>query len=231
MNGRELCDILMDQFDGFRLNGPRGVVTYIDRAQKMLKQVESEKNIVYNNNGRLPVLNTSSNVYNYNLPSTIWRIGGVYVESEDFRYNYGNLTDLSIFGDYGRRSRTGAVRSIEIAGITHYLVPYIRSWDWSSEQPAHVTFTENPGDSTRYRYLGYERCPDFSSPNSALAISPPYDDEYLYPAAARLMEGIIKGDYIQARRDVQALRNEFWSVAENAGYQGDDYEIPSRPYG
>lgn len=232
MNGRELCDVLMDQFDDFRLLGPRGVVTYIDRAQKMLKQVESEKNIIYNNNGRLPAITTQKNVYDYNLPSNVWRIGGIYVESQDFRYEYGNLTDLSIFGDYGRRARSGAVRRIEIAGIMHYLVPYIRSWDWSNSQVAHIRFTEDPGASTsRYRYLGYERCPDFTSPKSPLSIEPPYDDMFLYPAAARLMEGIVKGDYIAARRDVLALRNEYWKESGNAGYQGDDYEIPSRPFG
>jgi hypothetical protein len=124
------------------------------------------------------------------------------------------------------------VRQIEIAGIMHYLVPYIRTQDWSNASPATIRWTENPGTSTdRYRYLAYERCPDFSSPNSNLAISPPDDDNYLYPAAARLMEGIVKGDYIQARRDVMALRDEYWNKSENAGYQGDDYEISSRPYG
>ena len=214
MNANEFLNLLEVQCDGVNRDGPNGLLFFTDIAQGILRNSPAEQNIVFDSTGKLPVLNTQNNVFDYNAPSDCWRIAGILIEANR------RLTDYGF--------RTIDTDCITISGIDYKRVPYIRSFDAGDTSVAKIKFTRNPG-AHAYRWWYYKKTGKLWSDTIPLSIEPPWDYIYLFPATVRLVQGFQDGDFIKAHNDVLVMRERYRKEL-NEGEQGEDLDAQDRGF-
>lgn len=188
---QELVTLLQKQFKGWNRDGDRGILPYLNIAQRILCSVEADQLLIIDEStGKLPTITTTSGVYSYNLPATVNFVSQILIESSNYlSYDYGNSS----------RRQQRPVESYNISGISYYVYPNIRSYPANETSQAKVVFVSDPGTTEDfYRYMGYILPNDLVSESIAISIPPPYDYTILLPAAAKLLEGVQHGNYIDA---------------------------------
>jgi hypothetical protein len=214
----EIIDEMVMRFNGRNRDGDYGILRYLNLAHQILMQAEVEQNTIFDTStGKLPYLVTTDETFLYPMATNVWRISGVLVRIE-------NRSFLR-FDDYERgglhRHRHDWLPKV-IGGIEYLPVPNIRSTDCVRDGiPATVMFTRNPGtyDKTYHLWM-FKRPTQIVSESIQPDIPEPYDMEYLVPATAKLIEGAMNGDYVNAREYIEKeLKPQFWKV-RNAGDQG-----------
>ncbi|HUX57151.1 MAG TPA: hypothetical protein VMV77_09260 [Bacteroidales bacterium] len=224
----ELLTILSKQFPGWNLDGDRGILFYLNSVQKMLCHVEAEQLIVFDETtGKLPVINTISGDYSYDLPSTVGFVTKVLIEAGS-----GNLVANGLFAqDYGSRVSQRPGNNIDISGIQYIDIPQIRSSPANEVSAAKIIFMVDPGTvNDTYRYLGYRKPTELVSDTIPLTIPPPYDIQYLLPATETMIMGVENKDIVNAYR---AISDEFipkMQRAFNKGGFGANYESEDRGF-
>jgi hypothetical protein len=206
MTTEEILTLLEHQFPGWNRDGIRGILPYLNVAQKILCNVESDQLLIFDEStGKLPTITTVDGTYTYDLPDTVSFISSVVVEVGDLQPN-----SVTFFQqDYGRINRLSNMKydTIEISGVSYYEIPYVRSYPATEDNAAKVIFTHNPGSTTDvYRYSGYPKPAELVSDTIPLTIPPPQDVLLLLPATAKLIEAVENGNYLEA---YNALKNEF----------------------
>lgn len=226
MTTEELISMLEKQFKGWNRDGDRGILPYLNIAQKILCSVPSKQFLVFDEStGKLPTITTVDGTFTYDLPSTINFIDMILVEDGP------NVSVSFGYQDYGRsvRSTFKAYEAVEFSGIAYFKIPYVRSYPATENDVAKVIFTENPESSTdKYMYYGYKKPIDLVSDAIPLSIHPPFDALYLLPATAKLMEGVEHGNYVDAvayiHRDILPEMNKKFNV----GAFGDNHNAVDR---
>jgi len=220
MTTSELLDILEEQFPGWNRDGVRGLLRYVDIAQKALCMVAAEQLLIFDETtGKLPLLTTVSGTFAYYVDPAVSFVDGVLFENEA----------QSFLSDYGRE--IVVPEYLSIAGIQYIRIPFVRTWPATDSANAKILFTKNPGDTTdRYFLRTYRRPATLDSDSIPLLIPPPYDELYLLPATAKLVEGANHGNYIEARTAIiREFKPLMWQ-AFNEGEQGQDFEPESRGF-
>lgn len=229
----ELIDRIVEQCKGWNRDGYRGVLQYLDIAQKLLLCHESEQNVVMNEaTGYLPTLDTTATVFNYNLPSDCWKLGQVLIEVKIASQISGTLLNTITGLDYGtRRLVSNPLSYYTYAGFEYIRVPFVRSWPSQELAVARMCFTADPGTTTGYYSLQYFKKPTtLSSDSIQVEIEPPWDDLYLLPATVSLIHGVENGNYVEARVVIMRdLVPQFWKE-KNGGEQGFSYEPVERGF-
>lgn len=225
----EILTALQEQFKGWNVDGPRGLLYYLNVAHKLFRQCEAEQIVYYDaTTGKLPYLDTVTGTFQYDLPDNCWKLWHVLVEAGVT----GSLLDNWTGADYGLR--IGSPRKIEpvtIAGIDYLRVHNIRSWPCTESAVAQVVFTDDPGTTDDIYNIAYYKKPaEILSSSIQIEVEPPWDDMYLVPAVCRLIEGIQHGNYADARNEVMNhWRNLYWKEL-NKGEQGFYAETEDRGY-
>lgn len=233
MNTNEILELLEVQCDGMNRDGPNGLLFFLNTAQDILCNSSTEQNIKFDTStGKLPVLNTIDNKYEYDAPSDCWKIAGILIEAiksgslmDDFYYHYS---------DYGlpqiQRSGINGIERLEIGGIEYVRCPYARTYYATDSGVAKAMFTENPGNTEDiYLWYYYKKPAKLYSDNIELTIPPPYDYLYLFPAVVRLVQGFKDGDFLKAHTDVKLLRQKYM-LELNKGEQGFEYNADDRGF-
>lgn len=220
----ELLSLLEKQFIGWNRDGSRGIRHYLNLAQRMLCDVESEQLMIINEStGKLPAITTVAGTFTYSLPSTVGHIDSVLVEANDNSTLINNLYRQ----DYGSVSRASQIvaEEITISGIKYIRVPYIRAFPATESNVAKIVFTEDPGTTSDiYRYRGYKLPTDIVSDTIELTIHPPYDMLYLFPATALLLEGVQNGNWLDAINTIKEYYIPKMHMTFNEGAFGTCYE-------
>lgn len=230
MTTSELLSILEEQFPGWNRDGTRGLLRYVDIAQKALCMIPAEQLLIFDTStGKIPAIPTVAGTYEYTMPAEVSFVDEVLVEAGDS--SFSSLQTLSS-QDYGRATRNSTIPEYRsIAGIEYFRIPFIRSWPASESANAKILFTKNPGDSsTSYRRRSYRRPATLGSDTIELTIPPPYDELYLLPAVGKLIEGVNHGNYIEARAAIVRDFKPLMWAAFNTGEQGKDYEPEERGF-
>lgn len=230
MTTEEILSILEKQFSGWVRYGDRGIITYLNIAQRTLLNIAADQlMIIDESTGKLPSFDTVDGVFAYDLASNVNFIDAVLVES-----GVNTLLLTGIFQqDYGYSSRIQQrpSESINISGISYIRIPQIRSYPATESASAKVVFTENPGDTSDiYRYRGYKLPTEITSDTIPLTIQPPYDTIYLLPATAKLLEGVQSGNYVDAYVFIQNELVPKLHNALNIGEFGRDYYAEDRGF-
>lgn len=225
----EILTVLQEQFKGWNINGPRGLIYYLNVAHKLFRQCEAEQIVYYDpSTGKLPYLVTTQGVFDYELPDNCWKLFSVLVEMGVT----GSLLDNWTGADYGLR--IGSQRKNEvvtIAGIDYLRIHNIRSTPSSEAANARVIFTDEPGQTTIIYNIGYYKKPaEILSDSIQIEVEPPWDDMYLVPAVCKLIEGIQHGDYANARREVLDYWRRLYWKEMNSGEQGMYSETEDRGF-
>jgi len=219
----ELLDLLEDQYKGWVRDGPRGLLRYLDAAQKILCHVPAQQLLIVEQaNGKLRTFPTTANIYRYDMQDDVAFVEELLVEAD----TSSQILDYMNVQDYGRISpHSTKPKYPTISGIKYVHIPYVRSWPAGESHPARVMFTVNPGTTTdTYRVRAYRKPASLDSDSIELTIEPPYDEVYLLPAACKLIEGVNNGNYIEARSTIIREYRPLMHKAFNEGAQGVDYE-------
>lgn len=225
----ELLVVLQEQCKGWNVNGPRGLLWYLNQAHKMLLQKEAETRVYFDETtGKLPFLDTTDGVYNYSLPSNCWKLADVLVEIGVT----GSILDNYTGADYG--IRTASKRRIErvtFAGIDYLKIFQVRSWPASETAVARMAFADNPGTTDDvYNIKYYKKPTDITSDSIQIEIEPPFDVLYLLPATVKLIESQQHGNYLEARKELLATIIPMYWKEMNSGAQGFDNEAEDRGF-
>jgi len=229
----ELLDRIAEQCKGWNRDGYRGILQYLDIAQKTLLMEECEQNVAIDSTtGTLPSLNTTTGTYAYNLPSDCWKLGCIGIEVKIASVVSGTLLTTITGLDYGtRRQVQNPLTYFHFSGFEYVRVPYIRSYPATDSGVARLVFTADPGTATDYyKELYWKKPATLTSDSIPLEIEPPYDDLYLLPATVSLIHGVENGNYVEARTLIlRDLKPAYWKE-RNSGEQGFSYESVSRGY-
>lgn len=229
----ELLDRIVEQCSDWNRDGYRGVLQYLDIAQKLLFMHECEQNVVVDPaTGGLPSLNTTKGVFAYDLPSDCWKLGHVGVEVKIASLVSDTLLTTLTGLDYGtRRLATEPLKYFHWAGFEYIRIPYVRSWPAGDSSVAHLVFTADPGDATDYyKTLYWKKPATLVSDSIPLEIEPPWDDLFLLPAAVSLIHGVENGNYVEARSLIlRDLKPAYWKE-KNSGEQGFSDEPVERGF-
>jgi hypothetical protein len=230
MTTYELLNILEEQFPGWNRDGVRGLLRYVDIAQKALCMVPAEQLLIMEDaTGKLPVLGTTAGTFAYYMSAITSFVDEVLVEADS--RSWGSMSVQSL-QDYGRTAPDAAIPEYRaIAGIQYLRVPFVRTWPATDANNAKLLFTKDPATTTSLYYLrSYRRPETLDSDSIGLLIPPPYDELYLLPAAAKLVEGANHGNYIEARAAIERDFKPLMWEAFNEGEQGQSNEPESRGF-
>jgi hypothetical protein len=229
----ELLSILSEQHKGWNTNGERGILPHLNAAHFILETVGSEQHIYYDGStGKFPSVDTTDGVFQYDLPDEIWRLEDLLIElTVGVTINTSVLNTLVGF-DYGsRRATTKKIDYRTYAGIEYARVPYVRSQLATEDDPASIIFSVNPGDSTDYYFVrGIKKPTQIVSESIQVDTPPPYDYQFLIPAASTLIRGIEHGNYAEARAYIENVLKPQYARVRNAGEQGFDFEADDRGF-
>jgi hypothetical protein len=225
----ELLTVLLEQFKGWNVEGPRGLRHYLNTAHRMLRQCEAEQMVyIDETTGKLPYLTTTAGVFAYTLPDNCWKLSAVFVEqgvSSQLLDPYGST-------DYGFRvSTAGKVEWHTFSDIIYRRVLLVRSWPCTELANARLVFMGDPGDSTAVYNLRYfKRATDIVSDSIQIDIEPPHDEMILLPATCKLIEGIQHGNYLEARKEILTVWKPLYWKEMNSSEQGFDMNTDDRGY-
>jgi hypothetical protein len=220
MSTQENCEELVTRFNGWNLDGDHGVLKYYNQAHNILMSQECSQNLVLDEStGNIPILTTVAGYFAYNAAADVWRVTDVLVSADD-----------KYLVDYESEIRKKRRNEVVIAGMRFWPFPFVRQkQDWrGNNSPARIVFSQDPGDTTDRFYLQqYRRPTDILSLTIEGDIAPPYDVEILIPATAKLIEGVLSGNYIEAQQVLRQFKMEMARILES-GVQGDYDDEPVR---
>jgi hypothetical protein len=215
----ELCELLVQQFNGWNYDGTHGVLRHLHTANTVLASQDCNMMLVLDETtGTLPLLATTNGVFSYNMVTTIRKVSDILVSIDD-----------SVLYDYTETVRRAQRNSIVVGGMMFARWPYVMKPQeyQSANVPAKVVFSENPGTTTDRFYLyAFKRPRNILSMNIQPDIVSPWDAEYLLPAAAKLIEGVQSGNYIEAYQFVQKELKPKMANAMNKDMDGDSDDLP-----
>lgn len=225
----EILTVLQEQFKGWNIDGPRGLRYFLNIAHKLFRQCESEQAVYYDvSTGKLPYLATTLGTFDYALPANCWKLFGVLVEVGVT----GSILDNWTGADYGLRiGNRRRIETVTLSGIDYLRIHNIRSQPCTEAANARLQFTDDPGSTTSVYNIAYYKKPvEILSDSIQIEVEPPWDDMFLVPATAKLIEGIQHGDYANARKEVMEYwRPQYWKEL-NSGEQGLYGEPEDRGY-
>lgn len=218
----EILTILEDRFVGWERDGPRGILHYLNIAQNILYNIDSEQTMIIDEStGNLPTIDTSDGVFAYDLPSTVRNVREIVVDSASTN------SLITINQDYGA-NRLGRVETITISNNEYYRIRGIRSYPANEDNVAKIVFTSNPGDTTGiYRYVGFLLATQLTADTVPLSIHSPYDMTILMPATATLIETKENGNYLEGltiieREFVPRMKKAFCIGAYGTIFHAED---------
>jgi hypothetical protein len=199
----ELIDELVQRFQGWNRTGDHGLLRFLNSAHEILMSVDSEQTTIFDTaTGALPILATTAGVFNYIMPDNVRRVAKVLFRLDN-KFNFPQ-------SNYGLDRYTGMSQKngLSIGGQWYGKIPFVRTKDRTSATlPAEVMFTQDPDtQSTLYYLLSYRVPKQILSENIEHEVPTPYDYDFLLPAAAKLIEGQLNGNYDEARRIVGILK-------------------------
>jgi len=229
MNAREACELLRMQHKGWNIDGPKGVLRHLNAAQDMLIACPANPHVVTETDeAELPSLTTTTGKKGpYACASTFRTIEKVLVKAgstsalANIRSDYGNVLNQKL-----------TLGTMVWFGVTYVMFPYAKTTARTNSAVPQVAFSVDPGTTTKTYFLfGYRRAMPLTSTAIPLTIMPPWDEEFLLPAASALIEGVNHGNYIDARKNVIELRRLYQKAAsQNTGFSGAYVEPVDRGY-
>ncbi len=219
MTTEELCELLVQQYNGWNYDGDHGVLRHLNSANLILASQDCSMMLVLDNaTGTLPILATTGGVFAYNMVTTIRKVSDVLVS-----------TDSIVFNDYGTTAMSTGRNYIVIGGMKFVRWPYVmKPQEYRSVSvPAKVIFSKDPGTtSDRFYLYAFRRPTQILSQNIQSDIVSPWDAEYLLPAASKLIEGVQSGNYVEAYQWIQKELKPKMANAMNKDMQGDSDDLP-----
>ena len=219
MTTEELCDAMVQQYNGWNYDGDHGVLRHLNTANTILASQDINLMLVLDDTtGTLPLLSTTSGTFAYNMATTVRKVSDVLVSLDD-----------AVLNDYTTSVKRSYRNSIVIGGLMFARWPFVmKPQEYrSSSVPAKVVFSENPGTTTDRFYLyEFKRPTQILSLNIQPDIVSPWDAEFLLPATGKLIEGQQSGNYIDAYQFVMKEIKPLLARAVSKDTSGDSDDLP-----
>jgi len=222
--------VIKRQANGY--NRTSDVVPIVNEVHKLFMKHEQAQTVITDpSTGRLPVLNTTHGVFEYDAPvvgsQTPWCIANV-CRRFYFPYDYSSQ-------DYGSQDVPYANTSdrIQIGGNYYYPYQFAQQLDSTVDSACRIKFTRNPGDTTNIFYLLMYRQPrEILSDRIQLEL-PDRDGAHLmifFPGVMKWIEAANNGNYMEAVEYIETvLKPRMWKVM-NSGQQGQVHKAKPRYY-
>jgi len=169
------------EMHGWIREGARGSRALFNEAHRILNTGEREQNVLYDAaTGDLPYFTTRDNVFQYNVPEGIWRVGGVVVDDT------GELP--STVGT----TRQWRFEDVQVSGIVYRRLLNVRTRDIRRGNVPTIQFVGiNPTATTAlYRRLAWREPIQILSDAIQHECPGDTDMRYLVPATIMLIECI-----------------------------------------
>lgn len=225
MNAFEFINLLGASTDanGLPREGVNSLMFFTNQAIALLGHSQDSQNIIFDAaTGRLPLLATQQDVFEYEMPSNYWKVNGIWIE---FGTRGSLLDSILPRTDYNQYTRTEDVKIVteKLAGISYIVVEYAKTYDAGDNSNARVLFTEDPGDTDDvYRIYALAKPNSLLSDSMPLPILTPYDMQFLFPAALELIRGFKNGKMSEAMKYITKDLLPDYRRVLNEGEQGED---------
>jgi len=214
------------QAPGWNRDGEKGLLPLFNEVYNIFKRVEQEQSIQVSG-GELPTLNTTANKFQYDLPTTIWRVSKI-------GFAMPNIIDYSIpyLDGYGQSvNRQAPDQHFYFAGRQYLRFPFVRNFDKDFGNPARLEFTVDPGTTTGlFVYIGYkEPTVQLISEN----IEPELTEnchQYLMQGVLKLVEALQNGNYVEAYMYINEELMPKVNAQLNLGEQGESGHVERREF-
>ena len=209
--------------NGWNIEGVKGIVPLINEAQNILMQEESEQTLSFDSStGNFPSIETEEGVYEYDMPSNIWRVSQVLIDVRDTP-NLSLITN----SEYG-------INSVELPPTMRYMYmgrEYIRvlnakTIDRTYNNNCKVRFFEDPQVATYY-YRGYTLPTQITSAsiNPSLPDSNGMHMRALVPATAKLIEAFQNNTWDEALAYINMELKPLVQRMMNSGEHGLSHTV------
>ena len=222
-------------------NRTADVLPIINDVHKIL--YKNERSQVYITNpttGRLPVLPTQENVYNYNAPEVAslnaneptqiaWRVAGVYLR-KPLNNDYDNNFDEYYHTEH---PPINTCEYQEWGGNYYYKYQFVRTFDETIDVPARICFTRQPGDTTsRFYLLMYRKPREITSDRIQLQIpdSEGFHRRHFFPAVSKYIEAMNHGNFEETNAYIDEVVVPVVRKIMNSGAQGKRNRTQARYY-
>jgi hypothetical protein len=225
--------VIKSQANGY--NRTSDVIPIINEVHKMFMKHEQAQTVITDSStGRLPTLNTTQGVYEYDAPvvngQIPWCVAKVclrYYTPHDYYRQYYLYQEIPLINTF---------EYFEVGGNYYYPFQFAQQLDSLVGESCRIKFTRDPGTTpdsdTRNRYylLMYKQPREILSDRIQLQI-PDRDGAhrmYFFPAVMKIIEAENNGNYMEAVEYIEkVLKPKVWKVM-NSGQQGKRHKARAR---
>lgn len=193
----ELLTWMELELHGWVREGARGTRPILNQVHKMLLTQECEQNLILDDaTGDFPFITTRNNVFAYDCPADVWRIGKILIDAD---------TQLSV--DYNS-AVVPTYDATTISGKQYYRIRNTDSRDSRPNRAARLFFKGvNPGATTAvYRRYAWRLPVEITSSMVQHEMPGSTDVEILLPCAMRWV------DAINDHANLEAVRNDIITI-------------------
>ena len=205
--------------NGWNNTGAEGIVPILDSVQNTLLQNETAQNLKYDTaTGAFPLLATTDGVYEYEMPSDVWRVAQMLLTSP-----VPNDLDLRLSAEYGLESNVNPVMEKLYYNNREYRRwPFLKTTDSNPRDPCKVVFSINPTTTTDiYHYRSYKMIsPRITNETVEIQISEKYDFTVTIPTIMLIIEAFQTGNWYENIAIIEQLYKPKLIEEMNSGEQG-----------
>ena len=193
---KQLVSWIQQSANGWTRDGVKGILPLLNEAQNLLCQNESAQTMYYDSaTGNLPILVTTKDVFEYELPDTIWRCSQIVLKA-DIPFDYDRLYTRHYGVDFREYQ---PYEEIFYNGVPYIRYPVVRTVDRTANSPAKVRFFEDPGAHTNwYRWVGFRMPTQIDTERVNPSLPEKFHMSHLLPATLELIKAFEYGDWAAA---------------------------------
>lgn len=210
------------ELHGWQREGVRGTRPLLNEAHKILNIGRREQNLLYDEDtGDFPYFTTQSGVYTYTVPSGVWLVEAVVVDTDNYPWTAWDSGDWKW-------------EEVEFSGVEYYRILNVVTRPWRQDnQNAKIIFRGiNPGaSSSMFRRVAYKTPKNITSDAVQHEMPGDTDMQFLKPATMLLCDAIDDHEKMaQARQYIaDVLKPQYWAELD-MGEQGISSYCKERPY-
>lgn len=206
--------------NGWNRTGSEGILPILDSVQTILLQNETAQNLIYDSTtGDFPSLTTKNEVYEYEMPSNVWRVSQILLTSP-----VPNDMDINLNPEYGLQSNINtALEKVFYNNREYQRFPFVRSTDQNPRERCKVWFSVNPtATSGQFLYRAYGMIsPRITSESVEMQISEKYDFTVTMPVINLVIQAFQTGNWDETIELIEKLYKPKLIKEMNMGEQGE----------
>jgi hypothetical protein len=206
--------------NGWNRTGSEGILPILDSVQNILLQNETAQNLLFDSTtGDFPSLDTENEVYEYDMPSNVWRVSEVLLTSP-----IPNDLNLDLNPEYGLVSNINPAIEKKFYNNREYQrFPFVSTRDQNPREVCKVRFHVNPTTTTgSFLYRGYKMItPRLTSESVEIQIAEKYDFTVTMPVINLVIQAFQTGNWDETIELIEKLYKPKLIKEMNAGEQGE----------